>query len=293
MQIGFVGLGNMGEPMAALLLKAGHQVTAYNRSREKAAQLEQKGARVAGSPQEAATGADAVVSMLADDHALREVTFGEQGIAAGLGRDAGHISSSTISIDMARELAAAHAQRGQSFLVANVLGRPESVAAKKAWILAGGAPEVLSRYRPVLDALGQGVLDVGTEPWRAALVKISLNFVIAGALEIFGEVFALVEKAGVGRAQFAKILAGTLLNGPALAAYAERIAKREFDPAGFRLDLGLKDTKLALAAGDEAAVPLPVANALRDHYLEAIAQGEGGRDWSAVSESSRRNAGLK
>jgi 3-hydroxyisobutyrate dehydrogenase-like beta-hydroxyacid dehydrogenase len=231
--------------------------------------------------------------MLADDAAVRDVTLGEQGIAAGLARGAAHISSSTISLGLARELVSEHARRGQSFLTAAVLGRPEAVEAKKAWILAGGAVEVVNRYRPLLDALGQGVIEIGDEPWPANLVKISLNFVLAGALEIFGEVLALVEKAGVARRQFAEILSNTLLNAPALAAYAERISNREFDPAGFRLELGLKDAALALAAGDGAAVPLPVANVLRDHYLEAIAHGDAARDWSAVSESARRNAGLR
>jgi 3-hydroxyisobutyrate dehydrogenase-like beta-hydroxyacid dehydrogenase len=293
MDIGFVGLGNMGEPMAALLLKAGHHVTVYNRTREKAARLQAQGATIAGSPREAAARAEVVVSMLADDSAVRDVTFGEEGIAAGLARGAAHISSSTISIDLSRELATEQARRGQVFLTAAVLGRPEAVEAKKAWILAGGAADALNHYRPLLGALGQGIIEIGNEPWQANLVKISLNFVLAGSLEILGEVFALVEKAGIERTRFSEILSNTLLNGPALAAYAERISRRNFDSAGFRLKLGLKDAALALAAGDGAAVPLPVANILRDHYLEAIAHGSADRDWSAVSESARRHAGLE
>jgi 3-hydroxyisobutyrate dehydrogenase-like beta-hydroxyacid dehydrogenase len=173
MDIGFVGLGNMGAAMAANLIAAGHTVTAYNRSYDKVEALE--GARPARTVAEACTG-DVVVSMLADDHAVEAVAFGADGILAALPESAVHVSCSTISVALAERLTAAHAEAGQHLAAAPVFGRPEAARAAKLFVVAAAEPEVLRTIEPILDAVGQRTFVVGSEPKAANLVKLSGNF---------------------------------------------------------------------------------------------------------------------
>ena len=202
MEIGFIGLGNMGRGMAANLLNAGHHITVYNRSPAKAEALVQQGATAARSVAEACSGA-VVFTMLADDQAVENVTFGdpggEQGIVASLGPGATHVSSSTISVAMSQRLAAAHAEAGQQYVAAPVFGRPEAASAAKLFVIAAGDPQVLQPLVPLFDAIGQRTFVVSEQPHTANLVKLSGNFLIASAIESVGEAVALVAKAGVDR----------------------------------------------------------------------------------------------
>jgi 3-hydroxyisobutyrate dehydrogenase-like beta-hydroxyacid dehydrogenase len=288
MDIGFVGLGNMGAAMAANLIAAGHTVTAYNRSHDKVAALE--GARPARTVAEACTG-DVVVSMLADDHAVEAVTFGTDGILAALPRSAVHVSCSTISVALAERLTAAHAEAGQQFAAVPVFGRPEAARAAKLFVVAAANPEVLRTIEPVLDAVGQRTFVVGSEPKAANLVKLSGNFLIASVIETLGEAMALVSKAGVDKEQYLEILTSTLFGAPVYRTYGGLVAREEFEPAGFAATLGLKDIRLVLEAGEELRVPLPVASLLRDRFLTLLATGGGELDWSAMGALASWEAG--
>ena len=293
MEIGFVGLGNMGHGMAANLLKAGHHVTVYNRSPAKAQDLAQQGATIARTVAEACGGA-VVFTMLADDHAVENVTFGDDGIPgilASLEPGATHVSSSTISVAMSERLAAAHADAGQHYVAAPVFGRPEAAAAAKLFVIAAGDPQVLQPLVPLFDAIGQRTFVVSEQPHAANLVKLSGNFLIASAIESVGEAVALVAKAGVDRQQYVDILTSTLFAAPAYQTYGGLIARQEFEPAGFAATLGLKDIRLVLAAAEVLQVPLPVASLLRDRLLTLVATGGGQLDWSAVSSLADRDAG--
>jgi 3-hydroxyisobutyrate dehydrogenase-like beta-hydroxyacid dehydrogenase len=293
MEIGFVGLGNMGHGMAANLLKAGHHVTVYNRSPAKAQELAQQGATIARTVAEACGGA-VVFTMLADDHAVENVTFGDDGIPgilASLEPGATHVSSSTISVAMSERLAAAHADAGQHYVAAPVFGRPEAAAAAKLFVIAAGDPQVLQPLVPLFDAIGQRTFVVSEQPHAANLVKLSGNFLIASAIESVGEAVALVAKAGVDRQQYVDILTSTLFAAPAYQTYGGLIARQEFEPAGFAATLGLKDIRLVLAAAEVLQVPLPVASLLRDRLLTLVATGGGQLDWSAVSSLADRDAG--
>jgi 3-hydroxyisobutyrate dehydrogenase-like beta-hydroxyacid dehydrogenase len=285
----------MGEPMARNLIHAGHKVVVHNRTREKAEALAKEGARVADSPAEAVRGADAAITMLANDKAVRETMLGLHGQPNGamdaLAPGAVHMCSSTISVALSKELAQAHAARGQGYVAAPVLGRPDSAAAKKLWVVAAGPKDQVERCRPLMEAIGRAITIVGDQPWRANLTKIAMNFMLASMIEAMGEGFALVRKSGVDTNQFLEILNG-IFSSPVYANYGKIIAEQRFEPAGFRLDLGLKDVGLALDAGQDAAVPMPLASLLRDHYLSAVAHGRGNADWSAVAEVIARNAGL-
>ncbi|OMC16886.1 6-phosphogluconate dehydrogenase [Mycolicibacter heraklionensis] len=291
MHVGFIGLGNMGSGMAANLLKAGHTVTAYNRSAAKVEALVQLGATAAHTVADACHG-DVVQTMLADDDAVESVTLGPGGIVASLPPGGTHISSSTISVALARRLAAAHAEAGQSYVAAPVFGRPEAAAAAQLFVIAAGAPSVLERVTPLFDVIGQRTFVVSEQPYNANLVKLSGNFLLATVIESLGEAIALVGKAGVNPVSYVDILTSTLFSAPAYATYGDLIAHRRFEPAGFAATLGLKDVRLALQAAEELAVPLPLGSLLRDRFLSLLANGGGQLDWSAISTLSERDAGL-
>jgi len=292
MKVAFLGAGNMGAPMALNLIRAGHELAVYNRTREKLEPLVKAGARTAATPADAVRGAEVAITMLANDHALREVMLDSQMPAIdALARGAIHVSTSTISVALSKELAAAHATRGQGYVASPVLGRPDSAVGQKLWVMAAGPPDQVNRCRPLLDAIGRAVTVVGEEAWRANLTKIALNFMLASMLEAMGEAFALVRKSRVDLHQFLEILNG-FFNSPVYTNYGSIIADRRFEPVGFRLALGLKDIALALEAAQESAVPMPLASLIRDHYLNAIAHGHAEEDWSAVAEVAARNAGL-
>lgn len=291
MNIGFIGLGRMGAGMARNLLRAGHAVTPYNRSREKAEALAADGARVAASVAEACRGADAAFTMLSDDAAVEDVVFAEGGIASSLARGAVHISSSTISTALARRLAAEHAGRGQSYLSAPVFGRPEAAEAKRLLVIPAGDSAVVERYRPLFDAIGRATFVAGAEPWQANAVKLCGNFMLASMLESFSEASATLRKADVDPHLFLDVM-NALFGSPVYANYGKSIADEQFEPAGFALKLGLKDVRFVLETARECASPMPIASVVHDRLLAALALGQGELDWSSVSRVSALNAGL-
>jgi 3-hydroxyisobutyrate dehydrogenase-like beta-hydroxyacid dehydrogenase len=296
MRVGFIGLGNMGGPMARNLMRAGHQLTVFNRSRQRAEALGGEGARVADSPADAVADADALITMLSDDRAVRSVllhgTDGQAPAIDALAPGAIHMSCSTISVECSKELERAHDALRQSYIAAPVIGRAEAAREGTLWIIAAGAVEPIERCRPLMEALGRGVSVVGPEPWQANLTKIGVNFMLASLIESFGEVYALMEKSGLDARHFLDVLNNGAFRSPVYANYGQRIAERQYQPAGFALELGLKDARLALEAAEAVHVPMPLAGILRDHYLQALASGQGQLDWSAVAEISRQNAGV-
>jgi 3-hydroxyisobutyrate dehydrogenase-like beta-hydroxyacid dehydrogenase len=291
MRIGFIGLGKMGSAMARNLLRAGHQVAVYNRSRQKAEALAGEGARAADSPADACRESQAVMTMLADDGAVEQVVFGENGVASALSSGAVHVSSSTIGTALARRLAAAHAQRGQGYLSAPVFGRPEAAESGKLMVVAAGPSELVELCRPLFDAIGRQISVAGSEPWQANAVKLCGNFMLASVIEAFGEAFATLRKAGVDPHVFLEII-DSLFASPVYGNYGRMIAEERFSPAGFALKLGLKDMRLLLETAAECAAPMPLASLIRDHFLSAVAHGQAEMDWSSMAQVPARNAGL-
>ena len=289
MKLAFIGAGNMGSPMARNLLRAGHQVTVYNRTRAHAEPLREDGAALADSPADAARDVDAIVTMLAEDQAVEQAV---EGFIETLAHGAVHIGMSTIGVACSKRLAELHAAHGQVYIAAPVFGRPVAAAAAKLWIVAAGPPEEIERCQPVFDALGRGTSVVGADPWLANAVKLSGNFLIAAALESMGEAFALVRKSGVDAGQFLEIVNNALFNSPLYAGYGGAVAKEQFEPAGFKLRLGFKDLRLVQEAAESAAVPMPLAGVLRDRFLAAMARGEGDLDWAAIARIAAVQAGL-
>lgn len=292
MKVGFIGLGQMGSGMAVRLLEAGNDVTVYNRTRSKTVPLREKGASVAETPADACSVAEAVFTMLADDHAVEDVTFGEQGILGALPNGAVHISSSTLSVDFTRRLAAAHGDRDQRFLAAPVFGRPDVAAAGQLFVVVGGEADAVASVQPLLDAIGQRSFAISDRPEAAALVKLSGNFLIASMIESVGEAMALVDRGGVDRQAYIDLLTSTLFNAPVYKGYGQLIADRKYEPAGFAAPLGQKDIRLALAAAEELRVPMPVASLLRDRLLRLLANGGEKLDWSAIGDFATVDSGV-
>ena len=290
MRVGVIGLGNMGAGIAANLIKAGHDVTVYNRSRPKVDALAAEGARPADSVADAC-GGDVVLTMLANDDAVAGVAFGDGGIIASAAPGTVHISSSTISVDLSKRLTEAHAAAGRGFVSAPVFGRPEAAAAAALFVVAAGPAETVNSVTPVFDAIGQRTFVVSEDPSAANLVKLSGNFLIGSVIESLGEAMALVDRGGVDKHQYLDILTSTLFSAPVYRTYGSLIASEQFEPAGFAAPLGLKDIRLVLSAAEELRVPLPIASLLRDRFLRLLADGGEELDWSAISRLAARDAG--
>ena len=292
MEMGFIGLGGMGEPIARNLIKAGHVLKIYNRTRSRAEALVGQGATLAETPAAACT-AGVVATMLADDAAVEGVVFSEHGVLEGLPRGGIHISHSTISTHLSRRLVDAHRQREQIFLAAPVFGRPDAAQAARLVVVAAGPPEAVERCHPALEAIGRKLFVIGPDAPAANTVKLAGNFLIASMLETLGEAFALLRKSGVDPATFLEIMVGSFFQSPVYENYGKIIAEQRYEPAGFKLRLGLKDVRLIMAAADEAGAPMPIASLIRDNMISGVAQGLGDLDWSAMARVAALKSGLK
>jgi len=290
MNIGFIGLGQMGAGMAGNLLKAGHRVTVFNRTPAKAEALIAQGATLATSIAWASRG-DAVVTMLANDQAVEEVVLGRNGVIANLARGTLHVSSSTISVALSERLTEAHTRKSQKFVAAPVFGRPDVAAAGRLFIVAGGGAEATKAAAPLLDAIGQKTFVISNTPKAANLVKLSGNFLGASVIEALGEAMALVGKAGIDERQYLEFLTSTLFDAPIYKTYGWLIADGRFTPPGFAAPLGQKDIRLVLAAAEDLRVPMPVASLLRDRFLNLLAHGGDRLDWSAIGRLAAADAG--
>jgi 3-hydroxyisobutyrate dehydrogenase-like beta-hydroxyacid dehydrogenase len=279
--------------MAGHVIGAGHDVTVWNRTPAKAEALTSQGAREAHSPGEAAREAEIVVTMLADDHAVESAVLHEGGVLDNLAKGALHVSMSTISVALSERLALAHHARGQQYVAAPVFGRPDAAAAGKLFVVAAGPAAAIERARPVLESMGQRVFVIGEKPEMANVVKVSGNFLIAAVIESLGEAIALTRKYGIEPNAYVEFLTSTLFAAPVYKTYGGLIAARNHHPAGFRMRLGLKDVKLALAAAEAKDAPLPLGSLIRDHMLAALARGMEEQDWSAVAKIVAANAGLE
>jgi 3-hydroxyisobutyrate dehydrogenase-like beta-hydroxyacid dehydrogenase len=286
-EIGFIGLGSMGLPMARNLAASGARVTVWNRTASRADAIAGDGIRSARRPADAAE-AGTVVSMVADDHALEEITDGPGGVLAA-SRPGLHISMSTVSPGLARVVARRHAEKGWDYVAAPVFGRPDAAAARKLWICCSGARR--SSARPVLEQLGQGIFEFGDDPGAANVVKLSGNFLIAAALEAMAEAFTLAEKNGIAREAVADLFGSTLFSCPTYRNYGDAIARKRYRPAGFRLSLGWKDLALVLGAARESGVPMPVASLVHDRLLGSLGRGRGDLDWTGLAELVSEEAG--
>ncbi len=293
MKIAFLGLGNMGTPMARHLLRARHEITVWNRTLAKAEPLRAEGAKVGKSAAEAARGAEVLINMLADDTAVEAAVLSAGGALETLPPGATHISMSTISVALSHRLADEHEKRGHHYVAAPVFGRPDAAEAGKLFIAAAGEKAILERFQPVLETMGQRVFVIGEKPVMANVVKLSGNFMIASVIESLAEAIALTRKYGIDPHEYVDFLTNTLFAAPVYKTYGGLIADRKHEKAGFALRLGLKDVRLALAAAESVDAPLPLASLIRDHMLTALGHGFDKHDWSVLGQLAAEHAGIK
>jgi 3-hydroxyisobutyrate dehydrogenase-like beta-hydroxyacid dehydrogenase len=289
MKIGFIGLGSMGAAIAPNLVRAGHEVSVWNRSPEKAEPLVADGAIHAATPAEASRG-DAVFTMLADDAAVEGIS---EAILASLPEGSVHISLSTISVALADRLTEAHAAKGQHFVSAPVFGRPPVAAQGNLFIAAAGSEVAMEKTMPLLEVIGQKVQVFGDKPSAANLVKLAGNFLIVNVTEALGEAMALVAKGGVEKADLLEFLTSTLFGAPIYKNYGALIVSEKFEPAGFAAVLAAKDMRLAGEAADSLGVAMPLNDLLRARLGRLVDGGEGHLDLTGLSLLAARDAGLK
>lgn len=281
----------MGTPMARNLLRAGHRVWLWNRNALRAQALAElhDNARVVAEPAQAAHG-QVLFSMLADDASTRQVLL-ERGVLEALPAGSVHVNMATVSVALARELAVLHAERGVAYVAAPVLGREDVAERGQLNILAAGDETSLARVQPLLDVLGQRTWPFGPEAAQANAAKLAANFCIASAIGTLAEAAALAQGHGIAPPQLLELLSSTLFAAPVYQVYGRLIAERRYDPPGFTATLGRKDVDLALQAAQARQVPMPLAEVLRTALDEAIAAGDGGRDWAVLGEVAMRRAG--
>jgi len=292
LEIAVIGLGAMGAGIASRLLDLGARVTVYNRTKAATEPFVARGARAAATPAEAVKPGGIVITMVANDEALEQVTVGPDGFLAALGAGGVHISMSTISATCATALAARHSEAGSDWVSSPVFGRGEVAASGQLWLAVSGSEAAKARVRPVIDALSRGQTDFGTSPDAAPLTKIAGNFMILAATEAMGEAFALLQKNDVSARSFFDMITQSLFAAPIYKTYGPLILDRKFSPPGFRLVLGAKDIGLAIAAATESQTPMPLASLIRDRLLAAMANGRGEQDVTAMTLQAVADAGL-
>ena len=291
MDVGLIGLGGMGTGMAKSLLRAGHAVTVFNRTRARADALRADGATVAATVADACR-SGIVMTMVADDAALESQVFGDAGILASLPQGGIHISCSTICVALSDRLTAAHSAAGHEFISCPVFGRPDAAEAGRLAVVAAGPANAVERCKPLLEAFGPKLLILGEKPSLANVVKLSGNFLIASVLESLSEAIAFARKSGVDAATLLDFLTSTLFNAPVYKTYGGLIVEGNYDKVGFALPLGLKDVRLVLQAAEAKSVPMPIASVVRDRFLTAMARGNESKDWSALGLIAAEDAGL-
>lgn len=287
MNVGFIGTGSMGAAMVPNLVKAGHRVEVWNRNRAAAEAID--GVTVLDSPADAFRN-DAVLTMLADDRAVRSVVI-DSGALRNARKDCVHVMMATISPALVDELYALHRAAGIPYVAAPVFGVPAAAAQAQLNIVVAGDAGAIATVQPLFDVLGQKTWPLGDDPKRANVAKIAGNLMITLAIEAMGEATALTENYGVKAADFLDIVTNTLFAAPSYKRYGGFIATDTYEP-GFKLTLGLKDVNLALDAARVKQALLPAAELVRENMQRAIEAGMGDRDWSILAKMTRRRAGL-
>jgi 3-hydroxyisobutyrate dehydrogenase-like beta-hydroxyacid dehydrogenase len=278
MKIAFLGLGKMGVPMVRRLLGAGHSVTVWNRTRDRAEPLVADGASIADTAAEAARGADAVLSSLKDDASHEDVFFGAGGLIDALASGQLHVSLSTLSVALSQRFTEEHARRGQRFVGAPVFGRPNVAADGRLWIAVAGSEDAIAQARPALEPLSRGITVVGAEPWQAHALKLGGNFMIASMIQTMSEAMVFVASQGIDAETFITTVNSALFQSPFYEAYAKVMLHPPEKP-GATIQLGAKDTRLFREAGSAAGFDSGMAAYLAAALESAVDAGFVEGDW--------------
>jgi 3-hydroxyisobutyrate dehydrogenase-like beta-hydroxyacid dehydrogenase len=280
LKVGFLGLGNMGTPMALRLLAAGHELSVWNRSEGRTKPLIHEGAIAAATPAEAELGADAVITMLLDDAAYEEVLFGPNGLVDALSPGGLHISCSTISVALSERLTVEYANRGIDFVGAPVFGPPSVAEEGHLWVVAAGADRAVDRARPLFEAISRGVTMVGREPRQAHAVKLGGDFLISAMIHSLSEAFVFAAQQGVEPGTFFEVVNNALFESPFYAAYA-KILLHPPENIGPTMELAARNLRLLRDAAASRRTRLSLADKLAQILAEARRSGQGGEEGGA------------
>jgi len=292
MNVGFIGLGRMGQGMARRILEAGHDLSVFDAVPAQSSPFGTAGARVASSLADLCFGRDIVVTMLVEDKAVGEVALGPGGICESLPPGAIHLLMGTHGVAMVRTLEARHAESRQVLVAAPVLGRPDLAAAGQLGIVAAGPEEAVRHCEPLFSVMGRRTFLAGPKPESAAAIKLANNAVLGCAMVAMAEGFSLVRKYGVAPQVFQDVMTEGLFSAPAYKVYGQKMVDESYDQVGSPIHVGLKDANLIAAAADLARVPMPSHNVYRDRLLGAVAHGDGDRDQAVLAREQARASGL-
>lgn len=294
MRIGFIGLGNMGGPMASHIVEAGHDVTVYDMKKEAAAPQLGKGARWADSPMAVAAASEIVFTSLPGPKEVEAVALGEAGLLQGAAQGMVYIDLSTNSPTLVRHIAEVYQERGLHVLDAPVSGGPIGAQQATLAVMVGGDRAVYDHVKPVLDAIGNKVSYVGGIG-SGAIAKLVHNMIAICTQAILAEGLTLGVKAGVEPEPLRKAIAdGAVGQGLMLNYMVPNVVfKGDFDTVRFALRLARKDIGLASALGREYEVPMKVANIVEQDLVEAMAKGWGDRDSTVPFQLQEERAGVK
>lgn len=291
-KVAIIGVGNMGGGIARNILRAGFDLTVYNRTESKTIPFTEAGATAAKSPKEAASGADIVITSLMGDDSVMSVVKGDSGLLAGMKPGAVHVSTSTISPDCATQLAEMHISQGFQFISAPVLGRPDVANAGELVTFVSGDEDAIKKCRPVLDAYTRLVRVIPGEHRLANVTKLCANYSAACVIELMGQVYAFAEKNGLDLGLIEDLFQTTWAH-PGLKDYATQLRQRNFDvDDGFAMSGGLKDMQLMLDSSEAVGASLDFGKIIKGKFVEGIENGMANKDWSATYEITRRRAGL-
>ena len=291
-KIGFIGIGMMGLPMARNLIKAGYELTVYNRTPEKAASLIELGAALEKDPLEVAQPGGIVMSCVSEDDALIAVV-GEHGqLAERLGKDGIHVSMSTILPKTAARLSGQQSAFGGYYIAAPVMGRPDTVLAKKQSYFIAGDEKAKNRVEPLLATIGMKIFDFGTLPESANVAKLAANFLIASAIEAMAEAFTLVSKNHGDPDKLLEAIGSTLFACPIYQNYGKQILDKKYSEPLFKLRLGQKDIRLVAETAAESDTPMRFARVLQDRFSEAASHGLSDYDWTGIAYEVEKEAGV-
>jgi 3-hydroxyisobutyrate dehydrogenase-like beta-hydroxyacid dehydrogenase len=292
MNVGFIGLGRMGQGMAKRILGADHDLCVFDVVPAATQPFAAAGTRVAASIRELAADRDVVVSMLVEDAAIRSVALGPGGLCESLGQGTIHLVMGTHGVAVVRDLEAGHAQAGQTLVAAPVLGRPDLAASGQLGIVAAGPDDALERCRELLEVMGRRIFVAGKKPESATAIKLANNAVLGCAMVAMAEGFSLIRKYGVAPQVFQDVMTEGLFSAPAYKIYGQKMVDGSYDQVGSPIVVGLKDANLIAAAAELARVPMPSHNVYLERLVGAVAHGDGNRDQAVLGREQARAAGL-
>lgn len=291
-KLGFIGVGQLAQPMVRHLLDRGHEVLVHNRRRDPLKDLVAKGAVFCDRPEDTVTEGGIVFNCLPDDDAVLSVFHPHSKIFGKMGKEGVHVSMATISPHASQIIEERHQKFGGAYCVATVMGRPDAVENKKQLYLLAGESAHVERVRPILDAIGSRTFTFGEEPHAANAAKLAFNFLIVSAIEAMAESFTFAAKNGVDVEQFYSTITETLLASPLYKNYGRALLDRSFTKPLFRLGLGAKDVDLICSTARRSLSPMRFASVLQDRMTASVAKGRENYDWTGIVVDVEEEAGM-